>query len=141
MLMSSGRKISRFFELATSTTGRVPGIEQRKAEMSDISRHTVGIPWQQQAIQARCVHPSGTFVEFRKEEIEQSVPDRFEQMVRMYPDRLAIKTRNYALTYDGLNHIANRVARTILARRQEGEEPIALLFESDAPMMAAILDV
>jgi len=74
----------------------------------------------QQAIRARCFHPSGTFVEFRKEEIEQSIPDRFEKIVRLYSERLAVKTRDHAFTYDDLNKAANRVARAILAQRGEG---------------------
>jgi len=78
-------------------------------------------------------------VEFEKEEIEQSIPDRFEQIVARYPDRIAVKSANHVLTYAELNATVNRVARAILARRGEGEEPIALLLEHDAPMIAAIL--
>ena len=95
----------------------------------------------QQAIQAKCFHPSGTFVEFKKEEIEQSIPDRFEQQVAKYPDRIAVKTRSHELTYDELNKAANRVAQAILAQRGEGEEPIALLFEQGAQLITTILGV
>ncbi len=109
--------------------------------MSDLSRLIAELPPEQQAIRAKCFHPSGVSVEFKKEEIEQSIPDRFEQQVAKYPDRIAVKTRNYMLTYDALNQMANRVARTILALRGDGEEPIALLLEHDAPMIAAILGV
>ncbi|MFQ5852527.1 MAG: amino acid adenylation domain-containing protein [Candidatus Binatia bacterium] len=90
-------------------------------------------------IRAQCFHPSGTFVEFKKEEIEQSIPDRFEQMVQTYPNRLAVKTKTCALTYEQLNQAANRVAHAILAERGEGEEPVALLFEQGASVIAAIL--
>src|SRR3989337_270563 len=95
----------------------------------------------QEAIRARCFHPSGVFVEFKKEEIEQSIPDRFEQQVAKYPNRIAVKTRNHTLTYDALNKGANRVARAILAQRGDGNEPIALLLENDASMIAGILGV
>ena len=95
----------------------------------------------QQAIWAKCFHPSGSFVEFRKEEVEQSIPSRFEQIVAKYPDRIAVKTRNQSLTYDALNTMANRVAQSLLAQRGEGEEPIALVIENDAPIIAAILGV
>ena len=107
--------------------------------MGEITKDTPYLPPEQQAIRAKCFHPSGSFVEFDKEEVEQSIPDRFEQMVRRYPERIAVKTKNYTLTYAELNRMANRVARAILARRGEGEEPIALLLEHDAPMIAAIL--
>ncbi|MFQ5853749.1 MAG: AMP-binding protein, partial [Candidatus Binatia bacterium] len=93
----------------------------------------------QQAIRAKCFHPSGTFIEFKKEEIEQSIPDRFEQMVRMYPDRLAVKTRDHQLTYDELNKAANRVARTVLNHSGEEPVPVALLFEQDTSLIAALL--
>jgi non-ribosomal peptide synthetase component F len=99
------------------------------------------LPWQQQAIQAKCFHPTGTFIEFRKEAIEQSIPARFEQQVRQYPTRLAVKTGRHALTYDALNQAANRVARAILVQRGEGEEPIALLLAPDTSIVAAILGV
>jgi non-ribosomal peptide synthetase component F len=68
-------------------------------------------------------------------------PARFEQQVRRYPDRLAIKTRHHRLTYSAVNRLANRIARAILAQRGEGEEPIALLLEQGAPATATILGV
>ena len=109
--------------------------------MSDLSIFIAGLPPEQQAIRARCFHPSGSFVEFRKEEVEQSVPSRFEQMVRKYPDRLAIKTPCHTLTYAALNQEANRMAHAILALRSKDEKPIALLLEHDAPLITAILAV
>jgi hypothetical protein len=47
----------------------------------------------QQAIRAKCFHPSGSFVEFGRVEIEQSVPARFGKIAAKYPKRLAIKTK------------------------------------------------
>ncbi len=99
------------------------------------------LPPEQEAIRAKCFHPTGEFVEFKKEETEQSIPDRFEKVVRKYPDRIAVKTLGQTLTYDALNKAANRVARAILARQERGEEPIALLFEPDAMMLVGILGV
>jgi amino acid adenylation domain-containing protein len=91
--------------------------------------------------QSRRVSPTNPFVEFNREEIEQSIPDRFEQQVHRNPDRLVVKAKSYALTYDELNRAANRMARALLAQRAGGEEPIGLLFEHGAPMIAAILGV
>ncbi|MGH7835489.1 MAG: hypothetical protein ACREQK_17735, partial [Candidatus Binatia bacterium] len=65
-------------------------------------------PPEQRAIRARCFHPTGTFVEFREEEIAQAVPDRFEKIVRMYSERLALVTDDHQLTYAQLNQAANR---------------------------------
>ena len=95
---------------------------------------TSELPLQQQQIRNRCFHPTGKFIEFSKEEIEQSVADRFEQQVRRHPNRLAIKTKSHKLTYDQANKTANRIAHAILAQLGEGEEPIALLLEQGAHM-------
>ena len=84
--------------------------------MSEIAKSFVDLPPEQQAIRARCFHPSGSFVEFGKEEIEQSIPERFEKIVAKYPERIAVKTGRSTLTYEALNKAANRVARAILAR-------------------------
>jgi non-ribosomal peptide synthetase component F len=70
---------------------------------------------------------------------EQSIPARFEQQVERYPAHLAVKSHSDTLTYAALNHTANRVAHAILARRGLGAEPIALLLEPGAPVLAAIL--
>ena len=91
--------------------------------------------------QDRRVHPTNAFIRFEKEETEQSIPQRFEQQVRRYPDRLAVKTKSHQLSYAALNKVANRVARALLAQRGEGAESIALLLEHDASMIAAILGV
>jgi hypothetical protein len=37
------------------------------------------------------------FVEFRKEDIEQSVPARFERQVGRFPGRIAVKTKQSTL--------------------------------------------
>jgi amino acid adenylation domain-containing protein len=95
----------------------------------------------QLALKAKCFHPTGNFIDFKMSEIEQSIAARFEQVVRKYPDRIAVKTNSHELTYDALNRVANRVARAIVEKRGNGEEPVALLLEKNAPMIAAILAV
>jgi non-ribosomal peptide synthetase component F len=102
---------------------------------------SANLPHEQQAIRTKCFHPTGRFVEFPREEIEQSVPERFERMVRKFPERIAIKTKDRQLTYVELNHAANRVAQAILARRGVGQEPIGLLFPKGEPLIIAILGV
>jgi amino acid adenylation domain-containing protein len=99
------------------------------------------LPPEQEAIRAKCFHPSGTFQEFKKEQTEQSVADRFEQQVAKYPDRLAVKTKSHVLTYAELNAMANRMARSILAQQGRDAEPVGLLFEKSATLMAAMLGV
>src|SRR5918992_5422565 len=97
-----------------------------EANMSHLSRETANLPPEQPAIRAKCFHPTGTFVEFKKEEVEQSIPGRFEQQVHKYPDRLAVKSKSHELTYDTLNKAANRIARAILAERPSGQQAVAL---------------
>ena len=99
------------------------------------------LAWSHQASPGRRVGPTKAFIEFPREALERSILDRFEDVVGRYPDRVAVKTRSHALTYDALNRAANRVAHAILARRGAGPEPIALLLEKDAPLVAAILAV
>jgi amino acid adenylation domain-containing protein len=99
------------------------------------------LPPEQEAIRDKCFHPSGTFVEFPIEDVETSIPARFEKIVSMYPERIAIQTTNQALTYDQTNRVANRVARAILDRRGDRNEPIAIFLKHDIPAIIAILGV
>jgi amino acid adenylation domain-containing protein len=96
---------------------------------------------EQQTLRARCFHPIEPFVEFRTEDIEQSISDRFEDQVRKHSRRTAIKTRDRELTYDELNRAANRMAHAILASRGEGQEQVALLCHQSAAAIAATLGV
>jgi hypothetical protein len=82
--------------------------DEAKLLMSNPFKHTVNLPPEQEAVRARCFHPTGTFVEFKPEEIEQSIPERFEQQVAKYPDLIAVKTKADALTYAELNQAVNR---------------------------------
>jgi amino acid adenylation domain-containing protein len=99
------------------------------------------LPLEQQAIRAKCIHPSGRFVEFPKEEVELSMPARFEKIAARYGHRTAVKRGNQALTYQDLNQAANRLAHAIVAQRGRVQEPIALLMEHDVPLFVAILGV
>jgi len=96
---------------------------------------------EQEAIRAKCFHPTGTFVEFTKEEVEHSIPERFEKIVANFPNHLAVKTRHRSLTYEALNQTANRIARAILERRGKGSEPVALLFEHGIDIITGIFGI
>jgi amino acid adenylation domain-containing protein len=86
-------------------------------------------------------NPPSAFSQFGNDELERSVIDVFERQVVRHSDRVAIKTETRQLSYKDLNVVANRVARAIIEKRGEGEEPIALLLENGAPIMAAIFGV
>src|SRR6187549_2261256 len=91
----------------------------------------MNLPPEQEAIRARCFHPSGTFVEFPKEDVETTIPERFEKVVRLYHDRIAVKIQNRILTYDELNKSANRVARVILDRLGRENRPVVIVSEQN----------
>jgi amino acid adenylation domain-containing protein len=78
------------------------------------------------------------FCAFQEDEVERSIADRFERQVIAYPGRIAVRTRRDALTYDTLNHAANRVAWALL-KEGKREDPVALLFENGASFIAASL--
>ncbi|HEY3305886.1 MAG TPA: AMP-binding protein [Candidatus Binatia bacterium] len=109
--------------------------------VSDPFQDTPKLPPEQEAIRAKCFHSTGTFVEFHKEEIEQSVPERFEKIVRQYPHRPAVKAVDRTLTYAELNQHANRIARAILARQESKAEPVAILLPKGVPQIAAMLGI
>jgi amino acid adenylation domain-containing protein len=108
-------------------------------KLSEISAGSFDLPPEQEAIRAKCYHPSGMFVEFEKEEIEQSIPHRFEKIALRHPDRLAVKTKAKEYTYHELNRTANQIAQRIFRHYEIGKKPIALLFEHDATEIVAIL--
>src|SRR6266403_2236945 len=84
---------------------------------------------------------SKSFVEFRKEEIQQSIPARFAQQVRRFPHHIAVQTREAQITYDELDRFSNRIAQVVLEKCRAKTAPIALLFEPGPSMVAAILGV
>ncbi|HWR59201.1 MAG TPA: AMP-binding protein, partial [Thermodesulfovibrionales bacterium] len=93
------------------------------------------------AKRGRQVAPTNEFEPFGLEEINHSIPSRFEQQVRRYPDRLAIRSRDDCFTYAELNRSANCIADAVLEQCGEGEETIALLLDQGAWLIAAIMGV
>jgi phenylacetate-coenzyme A ligase PaaK-like adenylate-forming protein len=90
---------------------------------------------------SRSVSSLSGYAVFNKTEIEQSISERFEQQVEKFPERVAIRTRGFVLTYDALNRAANRVTQAILARRSQGSEPIALLLDQGIMAVVIILGI
>ena len=108
--------------------------------MPTLIAHTE-LPADQQAIRDKCFHPSGTFVAFSKEEIEQSIPDKFEKIVRQYPDRIAVNSGTKALKYEDLNHAANQVAWSIYQQFGNRSEPVVLFCEHGASAVISCLGI
>ena len=83
--------------------------------------------------------PINEFVPLGQEQLEQSLPERFEKIVRQYPHRIAVKMGEVVVTYAELNAVSNRVARAIVAARASDPEPIGLFFATGVAQIAAVL--
>jgi non-ribosomal peptide synthetase component F len=81
------------------------------------------------------------FVNFSREEVEQSIPARFERQACLYPEQIAAADAESTFTYRDLNGLANRIARAVLAVCGSGPEPVALLVGNGVPVVAAMLGV
>src|SRR5258707_13023262 len=81
------------------------------------------------------VPPASGFIPFADNDIEQSIPERFEKMVRAGGHRVAIGSGSELYSLASVNRTANRLAREILARRGSAEEPIALFFDHGAAVL------
>lgn len=88
-----------------------------------------------------CFHPSGKLVEFPIEDVETSIPERFEKMASLHSNKIAVQTENEKITYHELNIAANRIARRILDRQGDSSEPIGILLEKSIAQFATILGV
>ena len=108
-----------------------------KTEMGDFTdKHP-----QAQAIWDACFRRTPAFVPFSKDQVEQSIPQRFEKIVQLFPNRAAITMLDQTLTYAELNTTANRLGRAILNQQGSEADPVGLLFEKGFALMAAMLAV
>ena len=112
-----------------------------KPKMNDSAAHKSVLPPEQQAIRAKCFHPSGTFTEFQDKEVEQSIPARFEKIVTLYPERTAVKTGEQQLTYEVLNKAANRIASSIYQLRGPKVEPVVVISQQVSNIVASCLGI
>lgn len=81
------------------------------------------------------------FVEFPGEDIESSIPSRFQRIAAAYPDALALKTPNHLFTCTELNGAANRVAHALQDVTGGGPLPVALMAKDRALLLVSILGV
>lgn len=109
--------------------------------MSGNSSNRAMLPEQQEAIRARCFHPTGVFSSFPGAALDLSVSYRFEEIARKYADRTAVETSTESATFADLNQWSNRVARSLIAQRGTKSEPVALHIGSPVFAVAAHLGV
>jgi len=110
-------------------------------DVSEQFKTSFSLPPEQQAIRDKCFHPSGEFVEFPIEDVETSIPARFEKIARMYPDRNALTFKDRTFSYKELNEAANRVAWAVAKICGDKNEPVAVLLEQGAMAVVAIFGV
>lgn len=72
---------------------------------------------------------------------EQSLPERFAQMVARHPSRPAIGAGEWRPTYAELDAAANRLAQALMARGGAPGDRVATLMRHDGPLIAAMLAV
>jgi amino acid adenylation domain-containing protein len=109
--------------------------------MSDAQKQSFQLPSEQQAIRDKCFHPSGTFVEFPIEDVETSIPARFEKIAGMYRNRIAVEMDEERITYEELNRAANRLANVILASSGDGNAPVVVILPRGISQSVAIFAV
>ncbi|GHO60127.1 hypothetical protein KSB_86020 [Ktedonobacter robiniae] len=72
---------------------------------------------------------------------EVAVHQLIEQQVARTPDAVALCCDDEALTYERLNHWANALASTLMARGVGPDVPVAVLMERSIPFVVAMLAV
>jgi amino acid adenylation domain-containing protein len=85
--------------------------------------------------------PDVAFLPFHREEIEQSIVDRFVGQVARHPERLAVRVGERSLDYAGLDRQANRIAQAILRLEDARGGPVAVFLAQGIELPAAILGV
>jgi amino acid adenylation domain-containing protein len=73
--------------------------------------------------------------------VEQTIPERFAQIVARHPSRPAIGAGEWQPTYAELNGAANRLAHALRGGGGTPGDRVALLMRQDAPLIAAILAI
>jgi non-ribosomal peptide synthetase component F len=77
----------------------------------------------------------------RAREHARPVPARFEDRARRHPDRIAVCTPAWRVTYRQLHSDVDRIARLVVGARGSHSEPVALFLGDDIAMMASLLAV
>ena len=76
-----------------------------------------------------------------REQLEETLVERFEKIAHLYPHCIALKLGEVAVSYAELNGLSNRVARAILAERSSDPEPVGLFFGRGVAQVASVLGV
>ena len=109
--------------------------------MGDSLKQNVGLlPEKQERGDDHC-HLADRCVGIPIDEVEQSIPERFEKVVQLYPHRVAVKADDRSITYAELNDLANRVAHSVQSKRLAEAVPVGIFLEKGIEQTAAMLGV
>ena len=84
---------------------------------------------------------TATALPFTRGDIDQTVPGRFAQVVRTFPDHVALTGKGRQWTYRELDHHANGLAHAIRAHARPGSGCVAYLVDHSPEMVVATLAV
>ena len=84
---------------------------------------------------------ASTVLPFTRADIEQTVPARFAQAVRHFPDHVALTGKGRRWTYRELDRRTNGLARAIRERARPGSGCVAYLVDHSPEMVIATLAV
>jgi len=80
-------------------------------------------------------------IPFPIDDVETSLPQRFEKIVNLDPSAIAIQSRENTLTYAELNALANQIAQTISTKLGRRNKQIGLLVEKGGGQVAGMLGI
>ncbi|UCH96831.1 MAG: amino acid adenylation domain-containing protein, partial [Candidatus Aminicenantes bacterium] len=96
---------------------------------------------QKKIVSGNLVQPRNNFIEFKKEDINQSIGACFREKPGRYREKVAVKVHDRSITYGFLNNYANRVAHRIV-QEYDGAgsfQAAALLFDQGIEMIIGLM--
>jgi amino acid adenylation domain-containing protein len=78
---------------------------------------------------------------FPKDVVDGSIPDRFYEIVKKFPRKVALKFGKSKYTYDQFNRKTNQIAHLIRDQDQDPGKPIAFLMDNGAESILAIIAI
>ena len=95
----------------------------------------------QEEIRGRCFHPSGSFVQLSEEEINASIPERFEKQVVRRPNHSAYTNETHTLTYHELNCGANQIAHAVVGEEVGNNQPVISLMDEGVDRISTFFGI
>jgi amino acid adenylation domain-containing protein len=89
---------------------------------------------------ARCPTPE-SFVPFRRDEIDQSIPERFRARVALAPGDIAVRTSTCEFSYARLDCWSDAIAAELFGRLGVRQEPVPFLLGQGPLAMATTLGI